>query len=234
MNIEQYDWDRLKIIFKLLDDNKCDSIAFAKKSMYEQYKQLGYNVEFLANTTNIDFDKKKATKQDDHVVVGVYSSGNRWVKNTYNQLSAASLIKNASVDMIPLSQKDKEFASLLKLEITGKEDTVSHEEMLERISKCDIVLYTTFVECAPILPLECLELGVLCLTGDNHHYWDDCPELKDYLVEPRVDNPVAIAKHAEYSLAHKAEIMKLYAKWKKQYDKECARNLDDFLDISGN
>ena len=232
MHIEGYDWDRFSMIFALLEQKVINSIAFAKKSMYEQYKKLGYKVEFLPNTVDIKGKDKivKQRKKHDGLRVGIYASGDRWVKNMYNQMAAASLLSNAALDMIPLSQTALQFAKILKLNVTGENNSIKREEMFRRLIDNDIVLYTTFVECAPVLPLECLELGVLCITGDNHHYWTGTP-LEEYLVEPEVDNPVAVAQRAKKCLKQKEKVLNLYNDWKKQYDKYCKIELDKFLKV---
>ncbi len=230
MHIEGYDWDRFNTVFALLGQKMINSIAFAKKSMYEQYKRLGYNVEFLPNTVNIANKKEiiKQKKKHDGLRVGIYASGDRWVKNMYNQMAAVSLLNDVTMDMIPLSQTALQFAKILKLNVTGEDGNIKREKMLERISNDDIVMYTTFVECAPVLPLECLELEVLCITGDNHHYWDGT-KLEKYLVEPKVDNPVAIAERVEYCLKNRDRILQLYKEWKEEYDKYCEKSLRSFL-----
>lgn len=233
MHIEAFDWERFETVFGLLNDGIIDSVAFAKKSMYEQYRKLGYDVEFLPNTVTIDKNTKKAlgskTKHDE-IRVGVYASGDRWVKNLYNQMAAASLVDDAVVDMVPMSDVVMRFAKLLKIQINGERGKIPHSDMLKRILHDDIVLYATFVECAPMMPLECMELGTLCITGDNHHYWEGT-KLEEYLVEPKVDNPVAIAQRVKKCLKHKDEIMKLYAEWKKDYDKYCKKELKKFLEV---
>ena len=45
----------------------------------------------------------------------------------------------------------------------------------------DVNLYVTYSECSPMLPLESLEMGVPCLTGNNHHYFVGS-ELEEKLV----------------------------------------------------
>lgn len=232
MHIEAFDWDRFSVMFGLLEKGIIQEIAFAKKSMYEQYKALGYNVAFLPNTFNVDQKiknaKKKGKKEEDIAKVGIYFSGDRWVKNVYNQIAAASLIPNSEIDVVPISPRVAQFAKLLKININGEEDNIPRNDLLARIANDDVVLYATFVECAPILPLECLELGVPCVTGDNHHYWTGTP-LEKYLVEPKIDNPVAIAKRAEKCIKNRDEIIKLYREWKKEYDKYCKAEVKKFL-----
>lgn len=231
MHIENFDWDRFNVMFSLLEEGFINEVAFAKKSMYEQYKKIGYNVSFLPNTFTMDLESRKKImqkKNNKNIRIGIYSSGDRWVKNFYNQVAATSLIKDAEVDVVPMSPRVTQFAKLLRINLFGEENKVSREELFSRIAEDDIVLYATFVECAPILPLECLELGVPCITGDNHHYWVGT-ELEKYLVEPKVDNPVAIAKRIEDCIENKDEIIKLYKDWKKKYDKYCEEEIKNFL-----
>lgn len=231
MHIEEFDWKRFVVMMNLLDNGDLDEVAFAKKSMFEQYKELGYNVSFLPNTFSLDERTKKKikkTKKSKNLRVGIYFSGDRWVKNFYNQIAAASLIKDAEVDVVPISPRVADYARLLKLNLFGEDNNVSREELWQRIINDDVILHATFVECAPILPLECLELGVPCVTGDNHHYWTGTP-LEKYLVEPKADNPVAIAERAKKCIKNRDEIIRLYKKWKVEYDKECEKTVKMFL-----
>ena len=230
MNIEDYDWKILKTILDFSKQNKIVSIGFVKKSMYEFYKEKGYNVEFLMNTLSLDknIEKKKLKKKDDNKIhIGVYASGDRWVKNFYNQLSAASLIKKHKIDCIPLSYKTVEFGKYIGANITGISKSIPREELLERLASNDINIYVTFVECAPLLPLESLELGVPCITSNNHHYWEGT-ELEKYLIVNAPDNIIEIKEKIEYVLNKKEKIIDLYNKWKKEYDKKAKKTIKEF------
>lgn len=229
MNVEEYDWKVFKMTFDLLNEGLIESIGFVKKTMYELYKELGYKVEFVMNTIHIDDYKfMKSKKENKKIKIGIYASGDRWVKNFYNQLAGASLVENAIVDVVPISSKTKEFAQILKLDITGA-GRIIRGEMLNRLSKNDINLYVTFVECAPIIPLESLELGVPCITSNNHHYWQNT-KLEKYLVLDKCEDARAIADRIELCLKNKDKIIKLYNEWKKKYDLECEKNNKKFIE----
>lgn len=229
MNVEEYDWKVLKTIFELLENKLIESIGFVKKTMYDLYKELGYNVEFVMNTIHIDSYKELGSKKENkNIKIGVYASGDRWVKNFYNQLAGAALVKNSVADIVPISEKAKSFCKILKLNVTG-DGLLSRGELLNRLSKNDINLYITFVECAPIIPLESLELGVPCITANNHHYWQNT-ELEKYLVLDKCEDPKAIADRIELCLKNKDKIIKLYNEWKKEYDLECEKNNKKFIE----
>lgn len=230
VHIEDYDFEMFKNIFELLDNEKINSIGFVKESMYQLYKKLGYNVEFLLNTVTIKKETvtKKQEKNSNQIKIGLYASGDRWVKNFYNQLAGASLIDNSVIDVIPLSDRTKDFAKILKVNIMGAEKNLEHDILLERIAQNDINIYATFVDCAPILPLESLELGVPCITGNNHHYWKNT-DLEKYLIVDKVDNALAIAEKIQLCLENKEKIVKLYNEWKEKNNIESKKSVESFL-----
>lgn len=235
MNIEGYDWEMFESLFKMLNFSIIQSIAFVKKSMYEFYKKKGYNVEFLMNTLSLDSSKMRITKKErkgEEIKIGVYASGDRWVKNFYNQLCAASLVKNVKVECTPLMTKTLQFAEIIKLDIEGKGKPMPREELLERMAGNDLNLYVTFTECAPLIPLESFEMGVPCITGNNHHYWEGT-ELEEYLVVNEVDDVNKIHEKIEKCLENKEKILDLYKQWKKQYDIEAKKSLENFLKTEG-
>lgn len=229
MNVEEYDWMMFETIFKLHDNNYIDSIAFVKKSMYEFYKKKNYRVELLLNTVHIAKKYKKEIK-DNKIKIGLYASGDRWVKNFYNQLAAASLFENCKIDCIPLGEKTIKMGKILNVAVSGLNTSIPHEKLLERIANNDINFYVTFSECAPMIPLESLELGVPCITSHNHHYWEN-NELKEYLIVDENDNVNKIYEQALKCLDNKEKILELYKKWKKEYDIEVEKSIKSFLEI---
>ena len=204
---EDYDFQVFMQILRMHKQGIIDEIAFVKKSMYEFYKTKGYKCSFVMNYIEIkNAEEYKIDTKGDNTKIGLYCSGDRWVKNTYNQLSAASLIKNVVVDCLPLSNKLQELANQINLNLTGIQKNLSREELFKRMAKNDVNLYVTFTECAPLLPLESLELGVPCITGDNHHYFEGT-ELEDYLVVSKEDNIIEIYNKIEYVLENKQKIL---------------------------
>lgn len=228
MNIEAYDWEVFQQMFYLLNKQYITSIGFVKKSMYEFYKKKGYPVEFVMNTLSLDPEKYRGEEPAEERRIGVYASGDRWVKNFYNQLCAASLMDDVKVECTPLSTKTLLFADILHLEVIGEGKPMPREELLKKMSQNLLNLYVTFTECAPLIPLESLELGVPCLTGNNHHYWEGT-ELADYLIVDEADNVNRIYDKMERCIAEKDKILKLYREWKEAYDVAAKENIERFL-----
>ena len=169
-------------------------------------------------------DNRKYTK------IGLYAAGMDWRKNMFNQIAGASLIENVVVDSVPLNFEGQVFASKIGLKMTGLSKGVKREELLKRMASNDINLYVTFSECAPMLPIESMECGTICLTGDNHHYFKGT-ELEKYLVVSREDDVIAIYEKIEYALKNKDRIFELYNSWKKDYDIRSKKSVQSFLEM---
>lgn len=232
MNIEEYDWEMFSSLFRMLEDKVINRLCFVKKSMYEFYKQKGYDVEFLMNTLSLEKPESPKTSSEDekHTRIGLYASGDRWVKNFYNQLCAASLMEGAKVECTPLNRKTTTFADMIQLDVTGNYAPIPREELLKSMAKNALNLYVTFTECAPLIPLESFELGVPCLTGNNHHYWEN-HELRKYVVVDEADDVMKIYEKMKYCLENKEKILELYREWKKEYDIEARKSIERFLSI---
>lgn len=229
---EPYDWNVYNIMLDLYEKEKVDEIGFVKKSLYEFYKAKGYKASFVMNNVFIENKEQYIPKDKNHeeIKVGLYASGDRWVKNTYNQLSAISLIKNAKLDCIPINNKISTIARRYDINLSGEEHNVPKEEIYKRIAENDITVYVTFTECAPLIPLESLELGTVCITGDNHHYFTGT-ELEKYLVVNKEDDIMEIYNKINYALENRDKILELYKDWKEEYSKQSNESIKKFLEI---
>lgn len=230
---EAYDWDVHNIMLNLYEKKQVDELCFVKKSLYEFYKAKGYNASFLMNDVIIENKEKyiQKEKKNECIKIGLYASGDRWVKNTYNQISAISLIENAKLDCIPINNKISTLCQRYKVNLTGEEKNIPKEEIYRRIAQNDINVYVTFTECAPLIPLESLELGTVCITGDNHHYFTGT-ELEKYLVVNKEDDIMEIYNKINYALENKDKILELYSEWKKIYTKEAKESITNILKIN--
>lgn len=229
---EDYSWSRYQEIIQLCNEGVVSGWGFAKKSMADLYGKNGFPSFFVKNTVKHEIaillkDEKKI--HGENIKIGIYASGSTWNKNAYTQIAAVSLIKNASVNAIPYNDRMKSFAQQLNVNLNGSEKAVPREELLVALASNNINFYVTFSECAPLLPLESMNLGVPCLTGPNHHYFEGTP-LKDYLIVNRPDDPIEIAKKAEYVMENVDEIMVLYNEWKKENDIESEVSIQSFLE----
>lgn len=212
-----------------------DEIGFVKKQQAEFYIKKGYRVKFVANNVNISNPEKYIDNDSVDIKnqrrIGLYCSGDIEWKNVFNQIAAASLIQGAEIDVVPINQQISGYADKIGAKLTGSDKLLPREELLTRMANNDVNLNVSFAEASPLLPLESMELGVPCITANNHHYWQDTP-LEEFLVVSRPDDMLAIQEKIEKALQNRSEIMTLYKQWKAGYDKVSAASIKKFLEVT--
>ena len=148
----------------------------------------------------------------------------------YSQMAAVKLIDNAVIDMVPLNDEAKDFCNQYGIKIDGIENPIPREELLERMSHNDVNLYVTMSECAPMLPLESMELGVPCITGNNHHYFKD-KEIEKYLVINNEVDVEAIKEKILLNIEQRDEVIRLYDEFSKENKQTSKKQVKEFLSL---
>lgn len=234
--VDAMNWKTNLKVIKLHREGIIDAFGTCKESLVNFYKSQGFKTAFIQNTVRLNDDIKQEINNVERenstgkIKIGLYAAGMDWRKNMFNQIAGASLVENSVVDSVPLNFEGQVFASKIGLEMTGLDKGVKREELLKRMASNNINLYVTFSECAPMLPIESMEVGTICLTGNNHHYFKGT-ELENYLVVTREDDVVAIADKIKYALENKEKIFKLYKAWKENYDIISKKSVQEFLDM---
>ncbi|MBQ9012198.1 MAG: hypothetical protein IJ094_01240 [Bacilli bacterium] len=234
--VDSMNWKTNLKVIKLHREGIIDVYGTCKESLVNFYKSQGFKTAFIKNTVRLDENLKKEvlahkiSLKNRKIKIGLYAAGMDWRKNMFNQIAGASLIDNAILDSVPLNFEGQVFASKIGIEMIGLDKGVKREELLKRMVSNDINLYVTFSECAPMLPIESMEVGTLCLTGNNHHYFMNT-ELEDYLVVSREDDVCCIKEKIKFALENKDKIFDLYSKWKIKYDKESKESVEAFLQM---
>lgn len=229
--LDQYGFDRMQEFISFQKEGYVDCIATCKKSLYNFYKSQGIKVYFLTNKVHINDIKKLQLKQNknNEIIIGLYAAKcDDWRKNMFSQIAAISLIPNAVLDMVPLNEKAISFANSLGLKWQGENKNIPREELLERMSKNSANIYVTYSECAPMLPLESMELQVPCISGNNHHYFEN-DKVSKYLKINNETDIEEIYKKLIYCIKNKDEVIKEYNKFSKSNDKNCKKLVDKFL-----
>ena len=228
---EPYGWERNLEIFKLHRQGIIDVMGTCKKSLVNFYKHEGFKTAFITNRVELKEKIKKQERNDKKIRIGLYAAkSDDWRKNMFTQIAAVSLMDNVVLDMVPLNKEAIRFAKYLNVEIDGVDKAIPRSELLKRMSNNDINLYVTFSECAPMLPLESFEVGVPCLTGNNHHYFTN-DKLEKYLVVDNEASPVAIKGKIEQCLKNNDKILELYSIWCKKNKKESIEETKKFIEM---
>ena len=226
---EPYGWARNIELIDMCKDGTIEVFGTCKESLVLFYENLGVKTHFIMN--NVILKEKIKHTEPNETIIGLYAAKkDDWRKNLFAQIAAVSLIKNATIDIIPMDYEAAEFASNLGLKVTGIDKPLPRGELLKRMSNNTLNLYVTFSECAPMLPIESFEVGTVCLTGNNHHYFKDT-ELEKYLVVNNEESPIAIAEKIKICMKNKETIMKLYKDWKKDNDKKSIKSAKDFIEM---
>lgn len=230
--LDSYGWNGNTRIVKLMRKGVIDCFATCKKSMLNFYLNQGLNACFLTNVVHVDvpiIGSKNSRKGNNEVRIGLYAAKcDDWRKNMFSQMAAISLIPNAVIDMVPLNDSAKSFASILGVKLDGVDKSLKREDLISRMSNNDLNIYVTFSECAPMLPLESFEVGVPCLTGNNHHYFENSI-LEKFLVVDNEENPIEIKEKLLACLDNKKQILKLYKEFKVSNDEIASSSVKDFL-----
>lgn len=233
--IEDINWGTNLMVINLHKAGVIDVMGTCKASLVNFYDSQGYKSAFIKNTVRLTDEVKseisKVKKEDNgKLKFGLYSASTDWRKNTFNQVMVASAFENAELEVVPLRYELKKLAYYNELEIVGSDSHLKREDLLVQMAKRDVVLYVTFSECAPMLPIEALEAGTICIMGHNHHYFQGT-KLHDYLVVEREDDLIDIENKIRYALEHKEEIFELYKEWKKENDAQSRQSVIDFLNM---
>lgn len=226
--LDSYGWDRNVEIIKLHKKGIVDVMATCKKSLVNFYKKEGYNSQFLTNKVSVNI-KPSSKKENGKIRIGLYAAKcDDWRKNMYTQMAAISMIDDAVIDMVPLNDSAKDFAKIIGVEIDGLEKPLKREDLLRRMSLNDINLYVTYSECAPMLPLESMEMGVVCISGNNHHYFENDERFKDIIIDNE-ENPLEIKEKIIKSIKEKDKILKVYSEKSKMNLKTAEYKKNEFL-----
>lgn len=221
----------LEDILQLQKRNIVKTVGYFKRSMANFYAKKGYNSCLLMNIVNIqNKDEYKRNPKDKRLNFGLYSAGDRWEKNTYNQLSACAMNRKAFAEIIPQTKLAASFCELMRIKTLTDEElpALSRHELLKHMANNDVNLYVTFTECSPMIPLESFEVGVPCIIGNNTEFFKNS-KLEEYLVVKEEDSIDEIYEKMNLCLEHRDEIMELYATWRKEYEKEVEKCKEAFL-----
>ncbi len=228
---EPYGWQRNEEIFDLHKDGYIDIMGTCKESLIDFYKFQGFKPQFITNIVNDDVKELTDSPYNDKKIhIGLYAAkSDDWRKNMYSQIAAASLVKNAVIDMVPLNDDAIRFASLLHVPIQGIKGSLPRTELIKRMSKNDINLYVTFSECAPMVILESFAVGVPCISGNNHHYFKKSI-IHDYVIVNNESSPTSIKEKIDLCLKNKDMLLNEYKKWENQNVKDNKNQLKEFIE----
>ena len=95
-----FTWNLNKEVMNLYKENKIDSFAFVRSTMYEFYKKCGFKSYYLQNNVHKENAGKTANYSNEKNKIGIYNADSRELKNIYTSLSAIKLVENSNADTV--------------------------------------------------------------------------------------------------------------------------------------
>jgi hypothetical protein len=124
-----------------------------------------------------------------------------------------------------------EFIRFMEIGSQILDKPVDQQLMKFHLSQMHLNLYVTLTECAPMLPLESLSVGVPCLMGPSNYYFDDHDYLRERLIVPQPDDAGLIAHYMQRALEERSDIIAAYKKFAPDYKRLAMQSLADFVEL---
>lgn len=228
-----YEYER-ENFFRLLELSKeglVDDIAFFRKSQYETYQNLGYKCSYLKENYILQENNRVKVKEaNGQIDLGIYPLNYTWDKNIFNQLCIAKFLENCKLNYNRLEERMGDFLETMQIRnIPDKIEKIEEKELIEKISKNDIVVATSFTEYMHPVFFISMELGIPCLIGNNSDFFEQEDELKKYVVTNAEDNAIINAKMVRDMMKNKEKIQQLYQEWKERYNRQAQELIEKFI-----
>lgn len=228
---QRSNWTSLRLLMDLARSGKIQRIGFVKAGMAELFRRMSIPACFVANAVErIPTGAAPLRPGGPHFGIWAVNSA-VWRKLPFAMLGAAREIPGARVYMSGGNQRVVEFTQTLGITADIRNRPVPPAEMPEQMRAMHLNLYVTLSECAPMVPLESLSVGVPCLFGPNSHLLEDEPYLHDRLVVPYPDRHDVIARYIRRALAERDEIIEAYRAYLPGYLERSRQSLTEFLGI---
>jgi glycosyltransferase involved in cell wall biosynthesis len=134
---------------------------------------------------------EKYSARDGLLHIGVLASSGGSHKNLIAQLIAACIRPGAVVHVTVLPAIDYLDSCQAQVIETG---LLPHDQFIVEVTKMDVLMYVSLVECFPMLVLESAAAGIPILVSRTHHIFDSDPVLDRALVVQEADSPSEISK----------------------------------------
>ncbi len=232
---EEFGWRGFKIIHELCQKGMIKKWGFAKKGMAEAVALAGVDTGFVMHSVRQipsgPSHPPKNISDTGGPHLGLWALASIWRKSPYAMMAAAARFPQAELFIVGQNERAREFGNFFGIQATYMDEPIPQNEMPAALARMHLNLYVTLSECAPMLPLESLSVGVPCLIGPNSHLFEDHPYLHSRLVVPYPDRSDIIAQFIQKALEERNEIVEAYIRYAPDYNRRARQSLCDFLEI---
>jgi hypothetical protein len=230
---EDVAWKGFQTLLSYARNGSIEKLGFVKEGMAEILAEQGLRTAFVMNMVQrIPSGPANVAQEEGNSKLGLWNiDAFSWRKLPFSMIAAASAVKNCTLHLSGADQRSREFVSFLGVRSVISTHSVPQRLMPARLAEMHLNLYVTLSECAPMLPLESLSIGVPCLFGPNSHFFKDNEFLYRRLVVPYPDSAQVISKYIERALVERSDIVAEYRKYAPGYIARAKQSLKDFLDM---
>jgi len=224
----EYDRRQLSSILGMQKLGLLDRIGLVKFGMAETLEAAGYRTGFVMNYTNKIPHGPAPYLPNNLLKIGIW--GREWDsrKPLYPSLAALCHCNNVKPYIYGGKSVSRELLSSLNLSGEVRSE-VPQSKMTRALQEMYINMYVTMSECAPMLPLESLSVGVPCLFSYNNHYFEDHPYLHKMLVVSQPDSEYAIVKKLKAAIDQRDEIIDAYIQYAPGYNERAKKSYSEYL-----
>jgi SAM-dependent methyltransferase len=228
-NYEDYNWNMLTQAIELAKQDIIYKLGFAKKGMEKSFQAMNLRAEFLPNFVN-SIPASANVVNSRKPELGIWISWTGYRKLPYAMIAAVHLISDANLNMAGVGERAKQWADMLGVPVNFfSPNPIPREELHERIKNTHLSLYLTSSECAPMLPIESLSLGVPCLISPVSHWFEDDEYLHSRLVVPYPERPEVIAEYIKQAIEEREQIIHRYKIYAERYNLWAKQQVQKFL-----
>lgn len=233
---EKVNWKALQALLAFVRSNAIRKIGFVKHGMAESLARSDVRTGFVMNRVRtVPVGPSTVERDGGNSKLGLWNMGSvsehSWRKLPFAMIAAASNVRQCTLYLSGADQRIRDFAALLGASSVVSSEATPQVLMPRMLAGMHLNLYVTLSECAPMLPLESLAVGVPCLLGPNSHYFRDNEYLHSRLVVPYPDSAYVIASHIERALDERDEIVRNYIAYAPGYNERAKQSLTDFLEM---
>jgi SAM-dependent methyltransferase len=226
---EDYGWSMMTQAITLAKQRMIYKFGFAKKGMEKTFQAIDLRAEFLPNFVNLIPDSASVVTSN-NPQLGIWLSWIGYRKLPYPMIAAAQLVEGSVLNMAGVENRAKQWADMLGVKVNYfSPGPIPREELHQRIKNTHLSLYLTSSECAPMLPIESLSLGVPCLISPVSHWFEDDEYLHSRLVVPYPERPEIIADYIKQALDEREQIIDRFKSYATRYNSWAIEQVQKFL-----
>lgn len=225
-------WSVRDTIMTLYEKKRINRLLFFNKALYDFYNQKGYNSKLLEINLNIkDKEKYKLNKQRKHIKIGMYTDNDEIGHNIFNQISAVSLLENVQLEVNPINYQISIFCRRLNVNLCGNPNILKQDELYYKLANNDINLCIDLLNYDSLMPLQSLELGTVCIVGNNCKLFNNS-ELEQYIKVDDEEDIIKISNKIKFILENKNMILDMYNSWKTHKGQKGIENMEELMFIN--